>query len=57
MWIKIMKWLLELVDIDIDLDGDLLHLVIKLGTVTVMDKTFDLVQDSEGAVGLKFKAK
>lgn len=45
MFAKILGWLLKLVDIDVGLDGDILHIKITLGKITVLDIKIDLIKD------------
>ena len=45
MFAKILGWLLKLVDLSARLDGDLLTIVIELGSIKVLDLTLDLIKD------------
>lgn len=49
----IAKWVLKLVDFDIDLVGDLLTLTITVGGVQVFKRTFDLIPDDQGILRSK----
>lgn len=51
MFKRILKWLLRLVDISVEVDGDVLHLVIELGGMTVLDKRIDLIKENTTQVG------
>lgn len=48
MIIRIAKWILKLVDFDMELAGDLLTLTVTIGGVVVFRKTFDLIPVNEG---------
>jgi hypothetical protein len=45
MFAKILMWLLKLVDLSVTLDGDILTIVIELGSIKVLDLTIDLIKD------------
>lgn len=45
MFAKILMWLLKMVDISIDLEGDILTIVIELGSIKVLDLNIDLIKD------------
>lgn len=45
MFAKILGWLLKLVDLSVTLEGDILTIVIELGSIKVLDLTIDLIKD------------
>ena len=47
MFAKILMWLLKMVDISIDLEGDILTIVIELGSIKVLDLHIDLIKDNK----------
>jgi hypothetical protein len=48
MLVKILTWLLTMVDIDVILVGDTVHIVIKVAGKVVLDKSIDLLPDHAG---------
>ena len=49
MFAKILGFLLKMVDLTIDLDGDILTIVLELGTIKVLNLTIDLIKDNNKA--------
>jgi len=53
VFVKILKWLLKMVDFDISLNGDLVTIVLTLGSVKVLDFTVDLIKDDKTTTGVR----
>lgn len=47
MFVKILSWLLKMVDVNVNLDGDILTIVLELGSVKVLDLKIDLIKDNK----------
>jgi hypothetical protein len=52
MLAKIAKWVLRLVEVEVDLMDDNLHIVLRIGNVIVLDKSIEL-KPHENISGLK----
>jgi hypothetical protein len=53
MFAKIMAWLFTLVDLTVSLDGDILSIVVELGSIKVLDLQIDLVKDENEVSAVK----
>jgi hypothetical protein len=47
VFVKILSWLLKMVDVNVNLDGDILTIVLELGSVKVLDLKIDLIKDNK----------
>lgn len=41
-WAKLLQWLITAVDFDIELENDILRIVLRLGSITIIDREWPM---------------
>jgi hypothetical protein len=44
-WVALLSFILKMVDVSVSLDGDILTIILELGSIKVLDLHLDLIKD------------